>query len=882
MRKGTLCPFPFNFTQPLGKVAFIAHNAYMKTCTVILEDECNIKLEGLDLNTRRDCVKTVKYFLPHARYSAAYKLGRWDGTTSFCTIGGRTYLNLLDKMLPVLAENGYTVELDDKRHTYDFKFDKIDENYLSNITWPTGHRAEGQPIILRDYQVQAINECIDNLQGLSIAPTSAGKCQPLSSKVKVPGGWIEMGDISVGDVITIPDGSTASVIGVYDPGIKDVYEITFEDGRKVRSCSDHIWKVHNHNRTNKWKLLSLSEIIAYQKTNNRHISVPLASLVNDTCVADLPMHPYLLGVLLGDGSFGHCFGITSADEFILNKVSSLLDSDYKLSHISRYDYSIKFVSEDVHMKKRSEWMKHYPRRANGTTLPNTTYQTYHMYKSIIKDLGLSGTRSHTKFIPQIYLNAGYEQRLQMIQGLLDTDGYVDRRGCISFTTTSQKLADDFAYLIRSVGGIAKHTRGTNRKYRYNSEIVPCKDCFNVSVYHPTPAILVTLPRKLERINSRNVKRQPVLHIVDIQKVSTEPVRCIMIDHPDHLYLTDNFVVTHNTLITASLSKIAEKYGRTIVIVPNKNLVQQTEEDYRNIGLEVGVLFGDRKEYDKKHTICTWQSLNVLDKKNKDALDDDQLSVFLDGLIAVICDEVHMVKNANVLHTLLTTTFSSIPIRWGLTGTIPEEEYNQVSLYSAIGPLIGSLTAKELQEAGHLAQCNINILQTQETAVYNDYQSELKYLVTNKDRLQWLANKVTEISKTGNTLVLIDRIETGEILNEMLPDATFISGKMKATKRKEHYKEINLENNSVMIATYGTTSTGISINRIFNLVLVEPGKSFVRVIQSIGRGLRKADDKDAVEVYDIASKCKFSNRHLLKRKKFYKEVSYPFDQEKIMY
>jgi superfamily II DNA or RNA helicase len=224
----------------------------------------------------------------------------------------------------------------------------------------------------------------------------------------------------------------------------------------------------------------------------------------------------------------------------------------------------------------------------------------------------------------------------------------------------------------------------------------------------------------------------------------------------------------------------------------------------------------------------------------------------------------------------------VPIRWGLTGTIPEEEYNQVSLYSAIGPLIGSLTAKELQEAGHLAQCHVNILHTQETAVYNDYQAELKYLTTDKIRLDWLAKKVSDISKTGNTLVLIDRIESGEILHELLPDSVFISGKMKATKRKEHYKEINLENNSVMIATYGTTSTGISINRIFNLVLVEPGKSFVRVIQSIGRGLRKADDKDAVNIYDVASKCKFSNRHLLKRKKFYGDVQYPFTVEKIKY
>lgn len=484
----------------------------MKSCKIIIENETEVKLDGLDLSTRRACVNSVKYFLPHARYSPAYKLGRWDGTTSFCTLGGRTYLSMLDTILPIIVENGYTFDIIDQRIPYDFSFKSIDEKLFSHINWPKGHRMAGQPIELRDYQVQAINECIKNIQGIAVAPTAAGK----------------------------------------------------------------------------------------------------------------------------------------------------------------------------------------------------------------------------------------------------------------------------------------------------------------------------------------------------------------------------------TLITCALSALCEPYGRTLVIVPNKSLVQQTEEDYRNIGLDVGVLYGDRKEYDKTHTICTWQSLMVLDKKNKDALDDDQLAIFLDRQIAIICDEVHSVKNMNVLHTLLTTTFANIPIRWGLTGTIPEEDYNRVSLVSAIGPIIGQLTAKELQDQGHLARCQVNIIQTQESAVYKTYQEELKYLVTNKDRITWMANQIREISKTGNTLVLVDRIETGTLLTDELEGSTFISGQVKATKRRDHYKEINLSDDTITVATYGVAAVGISINRIFNLVLVEPGKSFVRVIQSIGRGLRKADDKDYVDVYDFSSKCKFSNRHLLKRKKFYSEVKYPYVVTKVTY
>lgn len=609
-----------------------------KLCDIVIENETCVRLLNLDLVTRRACVNAVKYFLPHARYSTAYKLGRWDGTQSFFAVGGRTYLNLLDKILPVITNAGYNFEITDNRQEHLFDFKKIDENYLSHLVWPKGHRAEGQPIILRDYQVQVINDCLDNLQGLCSAPTSSGKCQPMSSMIKTPTGWTTMGEIKIGDEISLPDGHKSKILSVYDPGIKDVYEITFEDGRKARSCLDHIWKVHNHNWHNKWKNLSLRDIIENQKTNQRLFSIPLLSMNNDNYVADLPMDPYLLGSLLGDGSFRNGIGFTSSDPFMLDKVSSLLDIDYELRHHTRYDYGISYKSKETLNKDRSAWARNTIRDREGHPIKDLSESPFQKYTSIIAKLGLYRTYSHTKFIPDIYLNSGYSQRLDMIRGLLDTDGYVTKHSHISFTSTSAKLAENFSYLIRSIGGIATISHGTNRTYMYKDVKTPCKDCYNVSVYHPTPEILVTLPRKLKYILTRSVRRQPMLHIVDIKQVSTEPVRCIMIDNLDHLYITNDFIVTHNTIITATLSKIVEKYGRTIVIVPNKNLVLQTEQDYLNIGLDIGVLFGDRKEYHRTHTICTWQSLMVLDKKNKDALDDDQLAVFLNNLTAVICDE----------------------------------------------------------------------------------------------------------------------------------------------------------------------------------------------------------------------------------------------------
>ena len=309
-----------------------------------------------------------------------------------------------------------------------------------------------------------------------------------------------------------------------------------------------------------------------------------------------------------------------------------------------------------------------------------------------------------------------------------------------------------------------------------------------------------------------------------------------------------------TITTATLSHLTEDYGRSLVIVPNKSLVEQTEEDYINCNLDVGVYFGDRKQ--------------VL-----------SLAEFLEGVSTIIIDEVHQAK-AEVLKNLLTRNLRNAPIRWGLTGTIPKEKFEFESIHASLGPVTGNITAKELQDKGVLSQCHVNICQLIDTQAHSDYQSELKYLVTNKARIEYIAKFLNKVSQSGNTLILVDRISAGELLADLIPDSTFVSGSVKVKERKETYDEIKEEDNKVIIATYGVAAVGLNIPRIFNLVLIEPGKSFVRVIQSIGRGVRKAKDKDFVQIWDLTSTCKFAKRHLTQRKKFYKEAEYPFTIEKI--
>ena len=484
----------------------------MKKTVLEIVDEVNCRFHNLDITTRRKLVDEVSYFLQYARHTPAFKLGRWDGKVRFCDIGGRSYINLLDRLLPIVQNSGYDVELVDNRTPHQFEFESVKEDSYSHVIWPEGHNHAGEPIVLRDYQVEIINEFLRNPQGVQEISTGAGK----------------------------------------------------------------------------------------------------------------------------------------------------------------------------------------------------------------------------------------------------------------------------------------------------------------------------------------------------------------------------------TLVTAVLSHKIEKYGRSIVIVPSKQLVRQTEKDYKNLGLDVGVFYGDRKEYNKTHTICTWQSLESLNKKSKDYDPEISLTDFIENVTCVIVDEAHGAK-ADALKRLMSNQFSSIPLRWGMTGTIPEEESDAIALFACIGNLINVVTAKELQEKGVLANLHIEVNQLQDPVrVFKNYQQELAWLVSDSARLRWIAEHIQEQAKTGNTLVLVPRKKTGKLLQKMIPDSVYIDGSVKVKDREEEYEEVKTASGKIIIATAGVAAVGIDVPRIFNLYLIEPGKSFVRVIQSIGRGIRVAKDKDWVNVFDMTSNCKYSKRHLTKRKKFYKNAEYPFTVKKVDY
>ena len=244
---------------------------------------------------------------------------------------------------------------------------------------------------------------------------------------------------------------------------------------------------------------------------------------------------------------------------------------------------------------------------------------------------------------------------------------------------------------------------------------------------------------------------------------------------------------------------------------------------------------------------------------------------------------HLAK-ADVLRKLLSSPgFAEIPLRWGMTGTAPPEKGDQLTLEAIVGPIEQVITAKELQEKGILANMHINIRQYQDSKPkFPDYTSEAQWLATDTVRMSVISDDIISWSNSGNTLVLVNKIATGELLESLIPGSIFLSGTDKSDKRTEQYRSLQEKDNQVLICTFGIASTGISINRIMKLVIVEGGRSPIKIIQSIGRGLRVAEDKDHVDVYDLCSNQHYSKKHLTERKKMYKSNFYPFSIKKIKY
>jgi superfamily II DNA or RNA helicase len=330
-----------------------------------------------------------------------------------------------------------------------------------------------------------------------------------------------------------------------------------------------------------------------------------------------------------------------------------------------------------------------------------------------------------------------------------------------------------------------------------------------------------------------------------------------------------------TWINAALVDAYGKCGlKTITIVPSTSLVIQTIKDFRDAGMDVGEYTGKTKDLEHTHVISTWQAI----KNHPEIMQRFQV---------VVVDEVHGAKG-KVLNDLVNVHGAKIPYRFGLTGTLPKDPVERLTIHNAFSDVKYTIPAHELQEQNFISSVNITIAQLFENhpkGYFPDFTAEKSYLQLKRERLDWIADKVIEKAALpkGNAMVLVSSVGIGKKLQKLIPNSIFLHGTDSAEDRKKVYDLFETNDNMIVIATVQIAGTGLSIDRIFNLFLIDIGKSFTRVIQAIGRGLRKnSSDKDHVNVFDVCSNLKYSNNHLLMRIQYYKDAKYPFTKTVVRY
>jgi len=415
----------------------------------------------------------------------------------------------------------------------------------------------------------------------------SGKAQPLDAKILTPNGWTTMGNIKVGDFVIGRNGKPTKVNGVFPQGEKDIYKVTMSDGASTECCEEHLWLTHTsieRDTKKSGKIRNLKEIKESLITKNkkRNHMIPMSSPVEFE-ERKLDIDPYVLGALLGDGSLSTKgrISFTSADEEMILKISekilknnACLKPTKQSSDKIRYDYRINRVDK----------------------------AKFGIFE-IIKSLELNEHLSQEKFIPEKYLINSVQNRIELLRGLMDTDGFISADGMsVSFYSTSKNLSEGVKFLVQSLGGKAvignKQTSFTYKNVKKNGQ-----NSYVVQISMPPEICPFSLARKVSRYVPRT-KYVPRRYFDKVEFVGKKQAQCISVEDKEHLYITDDFIVTHNTLlaVAAGLEQVLIKknYEKLVITRP-----------IEPVGKDIGFLPGPQPLDAKIATPQGWTTMGEL-------------------------------------------------------------------------------------------------------------------------------------------------------------------------------------------------------------------------------------------------------------------------------
>jgi hypothetical protein len=440
-----------------------------------------------------------------------------------------------------------------------------------------------------------------------------GKAQPYYSKILTPNGWSSFDKINPNDDIIGSDGHVHKIINKYDRGIRDIYRIYFTDNTYTDCCDEHLWSINTTTRNyrkNKHLVKPLHEIKddLFLKNGNYKWFIPITNPVQFD-KKELKLDPYFLGLLLGDGGIKCRVIFSTIDAELINYIKSVLPSNLSVKKIPGDNCDYRICSS-----KRGE--------------PNNVIRT-------LKELKLLGKGSYNKFIPNEYLFSCIEDRLSILQGLMDSDGYVNEDGShISFSSSSIQLIEGVKFIVQSLGGTAK-VKSKNQIH------------YNLKIQLPNEFKPFKLKRKLNR-NVDRVKYKPSRAIKNIEYIGKEQCYCISVDCDDHLYLTDEFILTHNTVQAIGVINYDDSIKKILIVCPASLKINWKRE------LDVWLV--------KKHKVSIiegkiWQDGDII------IINYDILKNFKEKLTKIqwdlfILDEAHMCKNKKSIRSKISLSIKA--------------------------------------------------------------------------------------------------------------------------------------------------------------------------------------------------------------------------------
>jgi len=696
---------------------------------------------------------------------------------------------------------------------------------------------------LRPYQQECIDAILTEARNgvtkqIMVLATGLGKAQPLYSKVLTSKGWVRMGDILKGDRVISSEGKEQRVLGVYPQGIRDIYKVNFSDSSCVDCDLEHLWKVQTKFDKNKgrgWFVKTLKELKEdlYLKNGERKWFLPLIKPAHFE-QKEVAINPYLLGALIGDGCLKNELRFSNPDAEIVNRVSVELEKiGLELIFTKGVDYRI--------VGKRRWGVR---------------------FGKLLKGLGLR-CLSVEKKLPVEYLYNSIEVRLELLRGLMDTDGTVSKvTGVGEFSTSSKILAEQVLELVRSLGGVP--TMGSKiPKYTYKGEKKEGKRAYRVrvSLQGINPFYLA---RKANKYNLKANQGQTKA-IVSIEKVGAGECQCIFVDSEESLYVTDNYTLTHNTVIFSHLPPMVKAKGmKTLILAQKEELLYQAKERLLEIDttLKVGI-----EQAEKALSIEEIKDLDViiasvptLGRKNSTRINKFSIESF--GLI--ILDEAQ--HSVSTTHLNILRYFDVLKgevkkpngrVLLGCTATPTRTD--KIGLDKVFDKIVFNYPIRKGIEEGYLVNIQAYTVQTEadisnvSTSMGDFAEGELAEEINTDDRNKLIVDSYREIADHSKALVFAVNVEHAKDLTEYFKSSgyravciTAETDKVFRAEVKEKFEKGEIE----VIVNISVYSEGVDLPCIETVLMARPTKSSIVYQQAIGRGVRLYPGKDCLKLIDF--------------------------------